>query len=72
MSEKPLTWYTAPLSGDIAGGTWVMNLWTARLKSIASVKVEVLKTDATGGGATVIGSSESALRTRRITTRSIR
>jgi hypothetical protein len=62
VSEKPLTFYTAPLTGDIAGGTWVMNLWTARLKSLASVKVEVLKTDAKGGQATVIGTSESALR----------
>ena len=70
VSEKPLTFYTAPLTGDIAGGTWVMNLWTTRLKSTASVKVEVLKTDAAGGltskspkgPATVIGTSESALR----------
>jgi hypothetical protein len=62
VSEKPLTFYTAPLTGDIAGGTWVMNLWTTRLKSLASVKVEVLKTDAKGGQATVIGTSESALR----------
>ena len=62
VSEKPLTFYTAPLTGRLAGGTWVMNLWTTRLKSTASVKVEVLKTDATGGQATVIGTSESALR----------
>jgi hypothetical protein len=70
VSEKPLTFYTAPLTGDVAGGTWVMNLWTARLKSLASVKVEVLKTDAAGGltlksskgPATVLGASESALR----------
>ena len=62
VSEKPLTWYSAPLSGDVAGGPWVMNLWTARLKSIASVKLEVLKTDAQGEQATVIGTSEIALR----------
>jgi hypothetical protein len=62
VSEKPLTFYAAPITGDIAGGTWVMNLWTTRLKSLASVKVEVLKTDAKGGQETVIGTSESALR----------
>jgi hypothetical protein len=62
VSEKPLTFYSAPLTGDIAGGMWAMNLWTTRLKSTASIKVEVLKTDGQGGGGTVIGTSEPALR----------
>jgi hypothetical protein len=62
LGKDPLTFYTAPQTGDIAGGTWVLNLWTARLKAMASVKVEVLKTDAKGKKETVLGTSETALR----------
>jgi len=62
VSEKPLTFVGPALTTDIAGGTWVLNLWTARLKSLASVKVEVLKIHVKGGQETVLGSSESALR----------
>jgi hypothetical protein len=62
LGNDPLTFYSAPQTGDIAGGTWVLNLWAARLKAMASVKVDVLKTDAKGKKETVLGTSETALR----------
>ena len=61
LTGKPLTWYTAPLTGDITGGTWAMNLWMARLREASSVKVEVLKTDAKGGNEVVLGTQEQKM-----------
>ncbi len=58
LSDKSLTWYTAPLTGDITGGKWALNLWMARLHKASTVKVEILKTDAKGGHAVVLGSEQ--------------
>ncbi len=63
LTDKPLVFYTAPLSGDISGGRWAVNLWYKRLPAPVSVKVEVLRTDAKGGNEQVLGSAEEHLAT---------
>jgi hypothetical protein len=61
MSTKALTWYAPAQTGEIAGGTWAVNLWTTRPTAPTTLKFEVLKTDAKGENATVLGATEKAL-----------
>ncbi len=51
-------WYTDTQSGTYTVGNWQFILWTNSPGSSSVVRVEIYKTDATGGGAVLIGGQQ--------------